>query len=108
MYHMFCLSHLPRFYHPSNIWWWVQIMRVHIKQFLQSSCYVLLLMPACVPQRSFWKSSSYGCMLQSTYILHISSGTFLLYSCDEDPSITKHYSVSSSIKAQATYSIQHL
>jgi hypothetical protein len=56
MYHMLRPSHPPLFYHPCNIWWWVQIIRVPIQQFLQSSCYVLLLMPRYVPQHSLFEN----------------------------------------------------
>jgi hypothetical protein len=56
MCHIFRPFHPPRFYHPRNIWWWIQIMRVLIKQFLPFSCYVLLLMPGCVPQHYLFEN----------------------------------------------------
>ena len=49
------LFHSSRFYHPNNIWWAVQIIKLLIMQFSPLPCYLVPLRSKYSPQRSILK-----------------------------------------------------
>jgi len=61
LYVLYCYmprqSHFPSFHHPSNIWCWLQVMKLFIMQSSPFPCYLVPLRSKYIPQRSILKHS---------------------------------------------------
>ena len=66
-------SHSSRFYHPKNIGWGVQIIKILIMQFSPLPCYLVPLRPKYSPQHPILKLS------QPTFIFPPLSLHFIIY-----------------------------